>query len=237
LAVTFHAAVYVPNYVPEALEVPGNITEAKYMARVYFIRRVMALHLVSLGILALLAIVPFPSTGVKAPLIVLSALLLLLDFVRIGLRGRRIEAIGSGAALPCVLLAVAWLVSEFQRIGVPVWCLLVGPLFCGLYTLFCGRDFSFVGCFALALVGSSTVLAASATQLGFSSHRAALGLGMNAAYLTYFVYDLASLMARRRKGEEIAAVVDLYRDVFNIFGYIVRVIGHWRRHRIWVAPR
>jgi hypothetical protein len=49
----------------------------------------------------------------------------------------------------------------------------------------------------------------------------------------YFAYDLASLMSRRRRGEEAAAVVDLYRDVFNVFGYVPRVIAHWHRHRIW----
>lgn len=229
--------MYVPNYVPEPLEVPGNITEAPYIARIHFIRRVMAMHLVSLGLVALLVAGPFPATGIRAPLIVLSALLLCLDLVRIALRGRRVEAIGSGAALPCVLLAVAWTATEVERMNVPVWCILAGPAYCGIYTLFCGRDFSFVGCLTLAWVASSTTLAAAEIQLGYSAHRAAIGLGLNTAYLIYFVYDLASLMARRRKGEELAAVVDLYRDVFNIFGYVVRVIGHWRRHRIWVVPR
>ena len=61
----------------------------------------------------------------------------------------------------------------------------------------------------------------------------AQALSWNAIYLTFYVYDLASLLARRRIGEEWAAVVDLYRDVLNVFGWIVRVFAHWRKHKIW----
>jgi hypothetical protein len=50
------------------------------------------------------------------------------------------------------------------------------------------------------------------------------------------VYDNASLLARRRLGEELGAVVDLYRDVLNVFGWVVRVLAHWRKHRIWNIP-
>ena len=54
-------------------------------------------------------------------------------------------------------------------------------------------------------------------------------------FVIYWVYDLASLLARRRQGEELAAVVDLYRDVFNFFGYAVRMIKHWQKHKIWTV--
>jgi FtsH-binding integral membrane protein len=228
--------MYVPNYVPEQLEVPGNITLAPYMSRVLFIRRVTALHLMSLALITALCLYPFPATGWMMPAVVLSALLILLDLLRIALRGRKLEAIASSAALPCILLTVAWLASELLRMGIPVWCVLAGPLCCGLYTLCCGRDYSFVGCLMLSMIVSSTALAGAAIQVGMGARQAAWGLGLNAVYLVYFVYDLASLMARRRRGEEVAAVVDLYRDIFNFFGYIVRVIGHWKRHRIWALP-
>jgi FtsH-binding integral membrane protein len=228
--------MYVPNYIPEPLEVPSNITLAPYIARVRFIREVTLLHLASLTALTALCAVPFGPTGWIAPVIVLSVLFVLLDVLRIALRGRRVEAIASSAALPCVLLAVAWLASELMRIHIPVWCALTGPICCYVYTLCCGRDYSFVGCLMLSLIVSTTFLAGLAVQIDMTGRQAWWGIGMNAAYLTYFVYDLASLMARRRKGEELAAVVDLYRDVFNFFGYIVRVIGHWKRHRIWALP-
>ncbi len=228
--------MYVPNYIPEPLEVPGNITLAPYIARVRFIRRVTLLHLLSLSVVTGLSLIPFPATGWIVPAVVLSILLVLLDLLRIGLRGQRLEAIVSGAALPCVLLAVAWLASEVLRLRIPVWCVLAGPICCGVYTLCCGRDYSFVGCLLLSMIAATTALAAIAAQVGMSARQAWWGVGLSALYLTYFVYDLASLMARRRKGEELAAVVDLYRDVFNFFGYVVRVIGHWKRHKIWAPP-
>jgi hypothetical protein len=228
--------MYVPNYVPEPLEVPGNITLAPYTARVWFIRKVTSLHLLSLAIVALLAMIPMPAAPWFYPTGVLSAVLVLLDILRIRLRGKPVEALASSAALPCVILAVSWLAHDLTLMGLPVAFVLAGPACCGLYTLFCGRDYSFVGCLLLALIASTTGLATLSVQFKMSSSTAGWGLLMNAAYLTYFVYDLASLMARRRQGEEPAAVVDLYRDVFNFFGYFIRIIGHWKRHKIWVTP-
>jgi FtsH-binding integral membrane protein len=228
--------MYVPNYVPEPLEVPGNVTLAPYAVRVRFIRKVTLLHLISMALVFALAMTPIPPTGWLLPAAVLSGLLLLLDLLRIQLRGKPLEAPLSGMALPGVILAAAWLAEELCRTAVPVGFMVAGPLCCGIYTLACGRDYSFVGCFFLSLIASTTALAALANQLRLPSGTTEVGLAMNAAYLTYFVYDLASLMARRRRGEEPAAVVDLYRDVFNIFGYLVRIVGHWKRHKIWVPP-
>ncbi len=90
-----------------------------------------------------------------------------------------------------------------------------------------------MGCGLLCLIVSSAIVAALADAANFSSSHAAFALGSNAVFVTYLLYDMASLLARRRVGEEFAAVVDLYRDVFNFFGYAVRMVKHWRKHRIW----
>ena len=225
--------MYVPNYVPEPLEVPANVTLDPYPVRLAFIRRVTVLHAASLCLIAALAWVPVRSDSLPVALAVLSAMLLLLDAVRVRLRGRAAEAtisVGLGAPM---LVAVAFVVRAALLGGLPVWAMLVGPAFALAYTLLCGRDYSFVGCGLLSLIGSSVTLAGLAVQTDMGHRPAAWALGLNAAYLVYFVYDLASLMSRRRRGEEAAAVVDLYRDVFNLFGYVPRVVSHWRRHRIW----
>ena len=225
--------MYVPNYVPEPLEVPANVTLDPYPVRLAFIRRVTVLHAASLCLVAALAWVPVRSDSLPVALAVLSAMLLLLDAVRVRLRGRAAEAtisVGLGAPM---LVAVAFVVRAALLGGLPVWAMLVGPAFALAYTLLCGRDYSFVGCGLLSLIGSSVTLAGLAVQTDMGHRPAAWALGLNAAYLVYFVYDLASLMSRRRRGEEAAAVVDLYRDVFNLFGYVPRVVSHWRRHRIW----
>ena len=228
--------MYVPNYVPEPLEVPGNVTLERYPVRLAFIRRVTLLHAASLCLVAGIAWLP-ARTPRPMPLIavlaVLAATMLLLDFVRVRLRGRPKEAFWSVALAPAVAIATGIAARVAVLDGYPVWSALVGPAFALAYTLLCGRDYSFVGCGLLALIGSSVTLAGLAVQTHMGHRAAAWALGFNAAYLVYFVYDLASLMSRRRRGEEMAAVVDLYRDVFNVFGYVPRVVRHWNEHRIW----
>lgn len=231
--------MYVPNYVPEPLEVPENVTLDPYPVRLAFIRRVTLLHAASLCLVAGVAWIPQPSTALGTGIAWLAATLLLLDFLRVRLRGKPNEArISVGMAGP-MIVCVAACARTATLEGVPVWAILVGPAFVLAYTLLSGRDYSFVGCGLLSLIGSSVLLSGLIVQTGMGHRLAAWALGLNAAYLVYFVYDLASLMSRRRRGEEAAAVVDLYRDVFNVFGYIPRVISHWRRHRIWqdVVPK
>jgi hypothetical protein len=225
--------MYVPNYVPEPLEVPANVTLDPYPVRLAFIRKVTLLHAVSLCLVASLAWLPFPRASFGASLLLLALILLLLDGIRVMFRGRPIEpqlSVGVGIVM---VMAAALAAREAVLSGIPIWAILVGPAFALAYTLLSGRDYSFVGCGLLSLIGSSVVLAGMIVETRMGVFIGAWALGLNTAYLVYFVYDLASLMSRRRRGEELAAVVDLYRDVFNIFGYIPRVISHWSRHRIW----
>lgn len=227
----------VPNYVPDPLEVPNNVTTEPYRFRLVFVRRVMLLYLGSIGVLALLTRADWPTQGVGPVALFFAALLIALDLWRIGARGTKLEAIISTAALPLVVAVGAWLVEELMRVGYPAWSPAIGIVSACLYSAVCGRDFSFVGCYFLAFIASSVFIAWRVVVEGMSAHTAAFALIANAGYLLYFLYDLASLMARRRRGEEGAAVVDLYRDVFNLGGYAVRCVRHWRKHRIWEIAR
>lgn len=225
--------MYVPNYVPEPLEVPANVTLDPYPVRLAFIRRVTVLHAASLCLVAAIACFPVRDWPLERALVVVAGLLLLLDFVRVRLRGKPVEARLSVSLAGPAALAAGFAARSALQSGIPVWAMLVGPAFALAYTLLCGRDYSFVGCGVLSLIGSSVVLAGLAVQTDMGHRAATWALGLNAAYLLYFIYDLASLLSRRRRTEAAAAVVDLYRDVFNLFGYVPRVVSHWRRHRIW----
>jgi hypothetical protein len=229
--------MYVPNYVPEPLEVPGNVTLAPYLSRVLFIRRVTFSHFASLLVTAGLGFIPWPKVGWVPPLAALSAVLIGLDLLRIRYRGRGLEADISTLFLPFILVLLAWAGRELFLMKVPVWSAVLGVGGSAVYSIVAGRDYSFVGGYLLALILSSLALAALAIQAQFGGREAAAALLFNAGYLFYFAYDLASLMARRREDEVFAGVVDLYRDVFNFFGYFVRVLRHWKKHRIWVQPR
>ncbi|HVT12281.1 MAG TPA: hypothetical protein VHE55_08435 [Fimbriimonadaceae bacterium] len=228
--------MYVPNYIPAPLEVPHNVTQERYRVRLGFIRRVALLHLLSLLIVGGLSMLNLISVPVEASVLELALVLVALLIVRILMRGTKGDLLFSLALSPVLLLSVAILVRILNQTGWPVWGIGVGAGCATLYTLCCGRDFSFVGQFCLSLIASSVALAIVAIKLGMSTQDAAFLLGANAAYLFYLVYDSASLLARRRLGEELGAVIDLYRDVFNFFGYFVRVARHWRKHRIWARP-
>lgn len=228
--------MYVPNYIPAPIEVPNNVTEERYPVRLGFVRRVNVLHLLSFLLIGGLSVLNLPTVPILSSAIELALVLLALLIVRIRMRATRGDLVFSLAMSPVLLISIAVLVRNLNLSGWPVWGVGVGASCTTIYALCCGRDFTFVGQFCLSLIASSVVLAVVATRLGMSPHEAAFLLGSNAGYLFYLVYDSASLLARRRLGEEAVAVVDLYRDVFNFFGYFVRVARHWRKHRIWARP-
>lgn len=227
----------VPNFVPDPIEVPGNVTQERYLERLAFVRRVSLLHLAGIAAIALLVEFLPLDLPLQGSAIALCLLLLGLNGYRTVCRGSRAEVLGSVAFLPLILMLCAAVASGLIDMGWPVWTIPLGVLCAAVYAISCGRDFSFVGQFLLALIASSVAAAWALSSVQVTGPEAARGLVLNAGVLAYFIYDMAALLARRRRGEELGAVVDLYRDVFNFLGYTVRVLRHWRQHRIWVVPR
>jgi len=228
--------MYVPNYVPDPIEIPGNVTEEDYETRLAFVKRVAVLHFASLLVVGAVAYGPYAPPQ-DASWWLLGITLVALAIIRVSLRKGRTEAKVSSLLLAPLLVVVGFVLHHAQTDGRPIWTMSIGPGCALIYALLCGRDYSFVGQYLLSLIASSTAIAALAVAAPASVSDARFALIANGVYLSYYVYDLASLLARRRLREELAAVVDLYRDVLNIFGYIVRCIGHWRKHRIWLNPR
>lgn len=229
--------MYVPNYVPEPIEVPGAVADQPYRTRVRFLRRVSALHVVSIALISILTRIPWPTADYRFPLVALVVLLVGLDLPRIFWRGKPLETYTAAAGLVLVLPCAAWTCASLQRLGFPTWPLAVGPVASLIYSILCGRDYSFVGAFLLSLIASIAFIAAVCGQYALTTSMAVWSFLANLVYLFYVLYDLASIQSRRRVGEELAAVTDLYRDVFNVFGYVPRVVRHWRRHRIWSIAR
>ncbi len=204
--------------------------------RLGFIKRVAAFHLASLIVVGGVAYSPFslPRDQSWWPMAVL---LLTLAVLRVALRRGPREATISTYLLIPLLVCVGLALSPVQTAGFPLWSLVLGPGFALIYALICGRDFSFMGQYLLSLIASTTIIAALWVSAPDTLANARWSLAANTVFLTFIVYDSASLLARRRLGEELAAVVDLYRDVLNFSGYLVRCIKHWRKHRIWIVPR
>jgi hypothetical protein len=228
--------MYVPNYIPEPLEVPGNASLESYRARLGYIRRVTFFFLATVPVVAASSWLDWPMTIPWLGMAVFGACILLLDVVRVVLRGSAVEAKVSAASLPVLLAVAGWAIACGSSAGLPMWTLGVGPLAATLYTLLAGRDYSFVGCFFISWIAGCTAVAAVAIGLSLSGPDAATALLMTSGFLGYWVYDLASMMSRRRVGEEWASVVDFYRDPLNFVGYGIRCLKHWRKHHIWALP-
>jgi FtsH-binding integral membrane protein len=227
----------VPNYVPDPLEVPNNITTEPYRHRVAFIRRVTFAFLGSVACIAGAATGPWPPSSLSQSAVWLALVLAALGLWRTLARSSRAEGVVSTVFLPLVLLLCGWNVHLLAMRDIPVWAPGIGVATAAVYAALCGRDYSFVGSFLLSFIASSVVIASLDLYLGLVPRQSAQALSMNAALLAYFHYDLAMLTHRRRRGEEMGAVVDLYRDIFNFFGYALRCIRHWRKHRIWEIAR
>lgn len=223
----------MPPFVPQPIEIPGNVTELPYLVRLGFIRRVVALYGLSLAVVTIASLAPLKAGPYDFVFVILS--LLLLSTGRALAKGRAIEQKLSLVLSIALFLSLGLLVHRLLLEGWPLWSIGFGCLGLMAYTFTCGKDLSFIGMWFLAILGSCVMVILLGVFIGESPRRIALACCLNAAYLSYVVYDLAALLTRRRLGEEVGAVLDLYRDVLNMFSYPIRVLKHWRTHKIWSA--
>jgi hypothetical protein len=229
--------MYVPPFVPQPIEIPGNVAQEPYLARLGFVRRVAVIHVGTVIITGAMAFLPLPTPKPAHAALLVLAMLVLLSIVRAMAKGRLADQRLSALILPVLLLTLAlWLRGLYEQ-GWGVWGMGVGVACAAAYTLLCGRDLSFVGMFVLALSASSAIIAAIEWRLRSGGLSMASTLILNGAFLFYYVYDLAALLTRRRLDEEWGAVVDLYRDVLNGLTYPIRVYQHWRENNIWSPPK
>lgn len=224
----------VPPFIPAQIVIPGNVAEERYDVRVGFVKRVAMLHAASVGVVLALALTPWAATipfqwGLAAFLAGLLGLSLVRGLVKRWRHEQRLSAV----FVPLVVGGLAVIVrSATIDSGYPLWAFGLPSLGHAIYVAACGRDLSFTGMFVLVATGI-TVFALGASRIYPEEQPySMLWLGM-VSYTAYFTYDLAAIQTRRRLGEEMGAVLDLYRDLLNFTTYPVRVIQHWRRHRIW----
>jgi hypothetical protein len=229
--------VNVPPYIPEPIEVPGNVADERHHVRLRFVRRVQLRHALTLLVILAIATLPVepPRWELTGALALVS--LLGLSIVRQLVKAKPADPKVSLMLAPLLFFSLGLCLRELSQMGWPVWTPLVGVGCAVIYGLLSGRDYSFLGMLVLSLITSSTGLVAHGLTTGWSASYLWYGLLFNALYLIYYVSDLAALQTRRRLGEEWGAVMDLYRDVLNALTYSIRVWKHWRKHRIWSLPR
>jgi len=230
--------MYVPPYVPQPIEIDGNVAQEPYQIRLGFVRRVALAHFFTVLLIAGLACLPaLPEYEPLTAGLGVVTLLVLLSLVRALAKGRDADQRLSTVILPFLIAALAIWARGLERAGWEVWVVGIAALCSTAYAGLCGRDLSFVGMFVIP----STVTTAISLGIGLAFDRplvaVAWALVLAFVFLFYTVYDLAALLTRRRLGEEWGAVADLYRDVLNGISYPIRVIQHWRDHRIWTPPK
>ena len=222
-------AVQIQPYFPEPVEVSRNAASERYGVTLGFIRSTMAGHALSAGGVAAVAWLMVPVVSFEVAGYAFLGCLLALTVFRRVLDGGAVDNVLSLA----LLVPTVWSLGTMLRLaadsGSPVWILGAGYVLASAYGVFCGRDFSFVGQLVLTTVSLTTIVVATIflSSLGWAE-AARWGL-LTLAYVTYYVYDLAALLTRRRLGEAPAAVADLYRDLLNFITYSVRIVLHWRR--------
>ncbi len=219
----------VQPYFPEQESVLDNVANAPYDERLVFVRRVLLGLFLSFGVIRLFAGVGFPISQVQALYLLLLGSLVLSAT-------RRMTGGGKWDQLTSVVFGIPWLAITGYWLGtlkgLPLEIIFIAAFLPILYGLVCGRDYSFVAqfflsFFALVLVGLGGVGVGAWSWSEFG-----VGCSLGGVVQCYIVYDLAALLNRRRRGEEIAAVVDFYRDFLNILTYSLRVVQHWRNFKI-----
>ncbi|MFY9235250.1 MAG: hypothetical protein WAO58_12430 [Fimbriimonadaceae bacterium] len=227
----------VPPYVPDMLEVEGNVAGDAYAVRLHFLRKVSIWHYLSVLGVAAVAAAPLPTLPLSVSLSVFCATLLGLSVMRQLTKPRTVDQVYSSVLMPLLLISLAFVVRHVSGLGFPIWAPAIG-LSCALaYTQISGRDFSFVWLYILTLADSSIIIWLLSLATPLSGMLVLEALLLNGAYLLYFTYDLACIQSRRRKTEIAGAVIDLYRDVLNFLTYSIRAVRHWKRYRIWSVPR
>ncbi|MEQ1935041.1 MAG: hypothetical protein ABL962_14375 [Fimbriimonadaceae bacterium] len=224
--------MYVPPFIPQQIEIPGNVAQESYSVRLGFVRRTVGFHF--LTIVAILAISYLPlNLGIRDSIILTLASLVALSLVRGLVKGKHYEQVLSALFAPMLFYGLGQLIAGGSTRGWPQWTVIIGPAAAWIYSMLCGRDLSFVGMWVMSSLAKTLVSCGLALAGVFSWQIALEILLIGYAYLAFFVYDLACLLTRRRLGEEGGAVLDLYRDLLNCITYPIRIIQHWRKHRIW----
>lgn len=236
------STVAPPEYLAP-VKVLDSVADAPYLILVRFIRFVGLFHLGTLGLLAILVwlfLTPFFSTVLSSiptevPYLLTAFTLLLL----LVLRGANIWLQLAVFTVFLIVFAAAFsLYGSSMHDRFPAYAeglllaLLSACLGLLVYLIVSGRDLSLPGAYYCVwpVILLVTVLWTIFTDMSWAEGITVMVL-MSVA-LFYWVYDLAMILQRRKASENIAAVIDLYRDCLNILalpGRFLRVNRRWRR--------
>jgi len=223
--------VYVQPYFPEPETVPGNAADTPYDVRLAFIKKVTWIHFWLCVVILLVGVylpspIPLKSAAWNA-----AGCWLLLSALR-NLHRSPLDRLFTPIAFVGFALMLAWTLQlvnptydAFLVLGTPI-------AFAAAYTAFCGRDYSFMGNFMISGIATVLFLVGLFKLKGEAWPSLGIQIAVSLGVLFFYVYDLASLLQRRRLSEGFLAAVDIFRDVLNFLTYGFRVIEHWKKFRV-----
>lgn len=221
----------IPPYFPEPVEVPESIARKPYAVLTEFIKRVIALHYMTILFLFHIPFLWPPKWNTDYLAYISLGGILILSLIRIFVQGRKQTFVSLIILFP-TLIALGWWFYILQNLGWPVGSIRLAALCAFLYSMLCGRDFSFIGQLVLSMIGFTVFFVFMYYFSKLDSQQFSRALIIGYVYLIYYVYDLACLLNRRKENEFLDGVIDLYRDPLNFIGYTLRVIKHWRSFKI-----
>ena len=147
-----YSTMYVPSYVPDPIEIEGNVAEERWAVTVEFIRRVVFLHFISLLLIGVVALSPVTEKDLPYCAVFLTVVLVLLSAIRNLAKGKHFEQVLSLVLAPVLILAMGLLLKALHAMGWPTWAMGTGPPVALAYVIFARRDLSFLGMFFFSLL-------------------------------------------------------------------------------------
>jgi hypothetical protein len=214
--------VIIPNYVPEPIEVPGNVHDLPYRHRVEFNRQVIFRFAASLTLAQLASgVVPkFDPVWMAA---IYLGWTIILGLFRILFRSQTIESRVTGASLGITVGLLSLVLATIPFDARPLAFASIGL---AIYAEFSRRDFSYPQAWLWGALG----LVLADWLLGGTSGRLALA---HVCLWYYVIYDIWCIQYRRRYYESWAGANDVFRDFMNFWGWLARVAAHWKKYGLW----
>lgn len=212
----------IPNYVPEPIEVPGNVHDLPYRHRVEFNRQVI-LRFAGSVTAAQLASSLVPKFETAWMVAIYLGWTIVLGLFRIVFRSQTIESRVTGTSLIITVGLLSLLLAAIPYDARPL-------VFCALglavYAQFSKGDFSYPQAWLWGTLG----LICADWLLGGTTGLRAL---TQACLWYYVIYDIWCIQYRRRYHEAWAGANDIFRDFMNIWGWLARVAAHWKKYGLW----
>jgi FtsH-binding integral membrane protein len=131
----------------------------------------------------------------------------------------------------CISINVGYVCAIFEEVGsghlvLQAFCM-TSMIFLGLtmYTLYSGKDFSYLGAFLSVLLWGLTLSGLVAFFFPGLTQSVAFGFIGALTFCGYILYDTSCLVKKLTYDDYIVGAIELYLDIINLFLYILEILA------------